>query len=171
MELPKAKTASLEIALSLQHIFRVARAVNVDPLRGIEAAVAYITEERSVNLVAETWIRAFDEVPPPLGIVLVSALPRGARVEWHVIRCRKKTSDEHAACGFRMVFDDDDDGISVAVAELRGEHGVLCMRFGSPLSDKLNTLEMAVQEIPSKAIYSAGKQISTHTACTVIQTG
>jgi len=170
MELPAAKTPTLEIALSLQHIFRVARAVNVDPLRGIEGAVAYITEEQNVNLVAETWIRAFDEVPPPLGIVLVSALPRGARVEWHVIRCWKKTSDEDSTGGFRMVFDDDD-RISVAVAELRGKHGVLCMRFGSRLSDKLNILEMAVQEIPSTAIYQAGKQISRHTACTVIQTG
>ena len=170
MELPVAKNVTLELALSLQHIFRVARAVNVDPLRGIEGAVAYITEERNVNIVAEMWTRAFDELRPPLGIVLVSGLPRGATVEWHVIRCWKKTSDEDPTGGFRMVFDDDD-GISVAAAELRGEHGVLCMRFGCPLPHKLNILGIAAQEIPSRAIYSVGKQISRHTSCTVFQTG
>lgn len=164
MELP---AAALQSVLSLQHIFRAARAVKVDPLRGIRGAVAYMTKEWTVGLVAETWRRAFDEVPP-LAIVVVSGLPRGARVEWHVIRCQK-TSDEETTGGFRMIFNDD--RISTAVADVRGKDGVLCMRFGSSLPDTLRKANMAVQEIPCRGVYAAGERISKHASCTIIQTG
>jgi enamine deaminase RidA (YjgF/YER057c/UK114 family) len=169
MALPAPKSVTLESVLSLQHIFRVARAVNVDPLQGIEGAVAYITEQGNVNVVMETWRRSFEGRPPPLAIVLVNGLPRGAALEWHVIRCRK-TSDEEATGEVRMVFDCDD-AVSGAFAELRGEHGVLYVRFGSLLPDKLRSDSVAVQEIPSNAVYSVGEQISRHTSCTIIITG
>ena len=38
MEFPSPQSTAMEAVISLQHIFRVARAVNVDPLIGLEGA-------------------------------------------------------------------------------------------------------------------------------------
>ena len=158
----------MEAVLSLQHIFRVARAVNVDPMSGIECAVAYIVDESDVPLVAETWRSAF-EVVPSLAIVVVDGLPRGARVEWHVIRCQKSTEDEKKARS-RMAFEQHE--VITAINDVTHSHGGLCMIFGS--SEHYDSLRsryknIAMQTIPSKAIYStSNNEIKKHESCTVI---
>jgi len=154
--------------LSLQHIFRVARAVRVDPERGIEGAVVYIVDERDVKIVAETWTSAFEEAPQ-LAIVVVKGLPRGARVEWHVIRCQK-TTEENVPPRLRMAFEEHE--IMTAISDLRRAHDVLCMSFGSTKflqSTRSRYPNMAVQVIPSTAIYSVSKgTIARRNACTII---
>ena len=169
MDLPGGKSAARQAVLSLQHIFRVARAVNVDPRTGIEGAVAYITDEGDVNVVAETWRRGFlSGKMPPLAIVLVTELPRGAKVEWHVLRCQRTFDGPHEG-KFRMVFDDE---VAVIKAgyELRDDtNDVLCMRFGT---GDLNwtSSTMAFHELPSGAVYAVEEdKISRHKSCVVIQ--
>ena len=125
MEFPSPPSTGMEAVLSLQHIFRVARAVNVDPLIGIEGGVVYIVDERDALIVARTWDMAFDG-PPRLGIVVVNGLPRGARVEWHILRCQKSAEDAIPPVT-RVVFDDEAEGV---LHEFSGEQGVLCMIFG-----------------------------------------
>lgn len=157
----------MEAVISLQHIFRVARAVNVDPLTSLEGAVAYIVEETDVQVVAETWRNAFEDVPE-LAIVLVDNLPRGAKVEWHVIRCQK-SSDQSTESGFQMAFEEH--RVLTAVTDLRGEHGVLCMTFGSQeivAKIKSRYTNVAVQTIPSKAVYSMKDGIQQHKSFTII---
>jgi hypothetical protein len=168
MELPEAKSAAMQAVLSLQHIFRVARAVKVDPLTGIEGAAAYITDEADVNVVAETWRRAFASRPlPPLAIVLVTGLPRGAKVEWHIIRCQR--SDAPAKGKFRIIFDDER-AVMVAGWDLRDdESDVLCLRFGTADMNWTSST-LAFHEVPTGAVYAVGKhKISRHKTCVVVQ--
>jgi hypothetical protein len=167
MELPEGKSATMQAVLSLQHIFRVARAVNVDPLAGIEGAVAYITTEGDVNIVAETWRRAFSSGRlPPLAIVLVTGLPRGAKVEWHIIRCQR-TSEEPEEGKFKMIFDDEL-AVMVAGYELRDEENdVLCLRFGTTEMN-WSSSTLAFHEVPTGAVYAVTKHaISRHKTCVV----
>lgn len=168
MEFPAPKSTAEEAVLSLQHIFRVARAVRVDPSRRIEGAVAYIVDERDVNVVAETWRSAFEE-PTDLAVVLVKGLPRGARVEWHVIRCQK-TTEEDVPPQLHMAFDEHE--MVSAITDLRGDHGILCMSFGA--SKSLPSMRsrypnMAVQTIPSRGVYSVSNDaITRREACTIV---
>ena len=168
MEFPVPRSTAQEAVLSLQHIFRVARAVRVDPERGIEGAVVYIVDERDVKIVAETWTSAFEEAPQ-LAIVVVKGLPRGARVEWHVIRCQK-TTEENVPPRLRMAFEEHE--MVRAIGDLQGDHGVLCMSFGCskfPSSVQSRYPNTAVQTIPSAAIYSVSKGTpARRNACTII---
>ena len=167
MEFPSPQSTAMEAVISLQHIFRVARAVNVNPSTGFEGAVVYIVQEEDVQVVAETWKNSFEDAPQ-LAIVLVDGLPRGARVEWHVIRCQK-SSDEVSKPRVRMAVEEHQ--VSTAINELRGEHGVLCMVFGSQEIIPRITLrykDVAVQTIPSRAVYSVTNGIVQHKSCTII---
>src|SRR5271170_1199651 len=168
MEFPVPRSTAEEAVLSLQHIFRVAKAVRVDPESGIEGAVVYIVDEGDVNIVAETWGSAFEEAPE-LAVVVVKGLPRGARVEWHVIRCQK-TTEEDTPPRSRMAFEEHE--MMTAISDLRGAHDVLCMSFGSTTflqSMRSRYPNMAVQVIPSTAIYSVSKgTIARRNACTII---
>src|SRR5256885_556908 len=105
MEFPLPRSTEMEAVLSLQYIFRVARAVGVDTVMGIECAVIYIVEEGDAETVAETWRGAFEDLVPSLAIVVVEGLPRGARVEWHVIRCRKSGEEEERQMKSCMAFE------------------------------------------------------------------
>jgi hypothetical protein len=168
MEFPVPRSTAEEAVLSLQHIFRVARAVRVDPESGIEGTVVYIVDEGDVNIVAETWRNAFEEASD-LAVVVVKGLPRGARVEWHVIRCQKIT-EEDTPPRLRMAFEEHE--MMTAISDLRGAHDVLCMSFGSTTflqSTRSRYPNMAVQVIPSTAIYSVSKgTIARRNACTII---
>lgn len=167
MEFPNPRSMAMEAVISLQHIFRVARAVSVDPLNGLEGAIAYIVDERDVQVVGETWKNAFEDAPQ-LTIVLVDDLPRGARVEWHVIRCQK-SSDEVQNSRFQMAFEEHQ--VITAIDDLRGDHGLLCMIFGSQETlpkIKSRYTNVAVETIPSKAIYSVKNGIHQHKSCTII---
>ena len=167
MEFPNPPSIAMEAAISLQHIFRVARAVNVDPLVGLEGAVAYIVQEQDVQVVAETWKNSFEDAPQ-LASVLVDGLPRGARVEWHIIRCRK-SSDEVSKPRLRMEVEDHQ--VFTTIDELRGEYGVLCMVFGSQemmLRITSRYKDVAFQTIPSRAVYSVNNGIVQHKSCTII---
>jgi len=155
MEFPSSPSTKMETVLSLQHIFRVARAVNVDPLAGIEGAVVYIVDERDALIVAKTWDMAFED-PPRLGIVVVNGLPRGARVEWHVLRCQKSAEDAINPVT-RVLFDDETDGV---LHEFSGEQGVLCVTFGKTnqaqkIQKRLS--RTVIQAIPSKIVFSTHK--------------
>jgi enamine deaminase RidA (YjgF/YER057c/UK114 family) len=169
MELPVPQDTAKEAALSLQHIFRVARAVKLDPLTGIEVAVVFIVDERDVSIVAETWRLRFEEVVHPLAIVLVDGLPRGARVEWHVIRCHR-SSDEERRETTRIAFVDHD--VITAISELRGDHEVLCSIYGSDeISQDIRKRwpNTALQTAPSRAVYSLQKaNIIRHKFCAII---
>ena len=160
----------MESVISLQHIFRVARAVNVDPFTGIEGAVVYIVDESDTEIVFETWNAAFED-KPPLAIIVVDGLPRGARVEWHVIRCQR-CSDEPKTAKFRMAFEEHQ--VITAITELRDNHGVLCITFGS--SKQHNSIRskytnLALQTIPTNAVFSVkGTKIERHPSCTIILT-
>ena len=167
MEFPIPQSTAMEAVISLQHIFRVAKAVNVDPLTGLECAVVYIVHEEDVQVVAETWKNSFEDAPQ-LAIVLVHDLPRGARVEWHVIRCQK-SSDEVSKPRLRMAVEEHQ--VSTAINELRSEYGVLCIVFGSPemiprITSKYK--DVAVQTIRSRAVYSVNNGIVQHKSCTII---
>lgn len=167
MEFPNPKSTAMEAVISLQHIFRVARAVSVDPMSGLESTVVYIIDERDVQVVAEAWKNAFENAPE-LTIVLVDDLPRGARVEWHVIRCQK-SSDEARNSRIQMAFEEHQ--VITAINDLRGDYGILCMIFGSReiLPEiKSRYTNVAVQTIPSKAIYSVNNGIHQHKSCTII---
>jgi hypothetical protein len=157
------RSTSMEAVISLQHIFRVARAVNVDPSTGLEGAVAYIVDANDVEIIAKTWNKTFDK-PPPLVAVVVDGLPRGARVEWHIIRCQKSSEDGKSS-RFLMTFDES------ARTDILGEHG-LCMIFGSQNwahSIKSRNRDMALQTIPSKAVYRVSATgIDRHSSCTII---
>jgi hypothetical protein len=161
----------MEAVLSLQHIFRVARAVGIDPARGIECAVVYIVDEGDVEIVAETWNGEgiFEDVPP-LAIVVVDGLPRGAKVEWHVIRCRKFGEEEEREVKSRMAFEQHE--VITAINEFQGDHGVLCMIFGSSQHHKAlqsRYTNLAIQIIPSRAIYSmSNNKITQQSSCTII---
>ena len=158
----------MESVLSLQHIFRVAKAVNVDPLIGLEGGVAYLVNEEHVKVVAETWTLAFDD-PPPLTIALVDGLPRGALVEWHIIRCRKR-SDVPKTTKFSMAWTNSE--ISLAIHNFRGEYGVLCIVFGRlqfVREMKSRYKHVAIQSIPCKGIYSTGIDgIKSRDLCTIV---
>lgn len=161
MELPSPCSTVSEAALSLQHIFRVARAVKVDPQHEIEGAVAYIVAGEDVSVIAETWKHAFEHAPP-LAIVLVNGLPRGARVEWHVLRCQK-SSQEVARSALKVVFEDDQ--LLRAITERKGDYGVLATIFGSSSSIssiKSQFRDLAVQAIPARAVYSASQGRADH---------
>ena len=154
----------MEAVISLQHIFRVARAVNVDPLTGLQGAVAYIIDEKDALVVAEVWRNAFEEIPE-LVIVVVEELPRGARVEWHIIRCQK-TSDDGGKSTLRIAYEDGE-----VTNDLRGEFGVLCMVFGSQDSIqriKSRYTNIAIQAISSRAVYSVKNGLQQHSSCTII---
>ena len=169
MEFPDYRSTAQEAVLSLQHIFQVSKAVHVDPARGIEGAVVYIVNEMDCANVAMTWQIAFADAPP-LAVVLVKGLPRRARVEWHVIRCQQTTEDNVPPRKLRMVFEEHE--IATAITDLRGDHGVLCMSFGSSkavTSMRSRDPNMAIQIIPSSAVYSVSKDgIARHDACTVV---
>jgi hypothetical protein len=158
----------MESVLSLQHIFRVSRAVNVDPETGIEGAVVYIVDESDVEIVRETWNAAFD-VTLPLAIVVVDGLPRGARVEWHVIRCQRRSEDAKQG-KFRMTFEEHE--VITAITEFRDTYGVLCVTFGSSkqhLSIQSKYNDVVIQRIPSKAVFSIlGTKVQRHPSCTII---
>jgi hypothetical protein len=164
MELPIPRSIAMEAVISLQHIFRVARAVNIDPLTGVECAVAYVVEETDLNIVAETWKRAFEEAPE-LAVVLVDGLPRGAKVEWHLIRCQK-SSDEAGEARFRMLFEEH--RVPSTISDIRGELGLLCMIFGSHEINTSTYTNIAIQTIPSRAVYSVNNGIKRHKSCTII---
>lgn len=159
----------MEAALSLQHIFRVARAVAVNTVRGIECTVVYIVEEGDAKIVAETWRGAFEGIVPSLAIVVVDGLPRGARVEWHVIRCQKSGEEEREVKS-RMVFEQHE--VITAVNDFQGDHGVLCMIFGSSQHHealKSRYQNLAIQTIPSRAVYSlSSDNLTRRTSCTII---
>lgn len=161
----------MEAVLALQHIFRVARAVGVDPSSGIECAVAYVVHESDVSTVAETWRGRFEMIPPSLAVVVVEGLPRGARVEWHIIRCRKTSEDEMEAKKAHMAFEQHE--VITAINEFSSAYGVLCIIFGS--SQERNALSsryksIAIQNIPSKAVYSISStnEIKEHSSCTIV---
>jgi enamine deaminase RidA (YjgF/YER057c/UK114 family) len=167
MEFPSPQSTAMEAAISLQHIFRVARAVNVDPLIGLEGVVAYLVREEDVQIVAETWKNSFEDAPQ-LAIVLVDGLPRGARVEWHVIRCQK-SSDEVSRPKVQMAVEECQ--VVIAINALRGGHGVLCIVFGSQeMIPRITSRyqDVAVQTIPSRAVYSVDEGIVQHKSCTFI---
>jgi hypothetical protein len=170
MDFPTPRSAKMESALSLQHIFRVARAVNVDPSTSIEGAVVYIVDENDTEIVSETWNAAFED-KPSLAIIVVDGLPRGARVEWHVIRCQK-WSDEPKTAKFRMAFDEHQ--VVTAITELRGNHGMLCITFGSSKQNNLirsKYANLVLQSIPTNAVFSVkGTKIERHPLCTIILT-
>ena len=161
----------MEAVLSLQHIFRVARAVAVDTVRGIECAIVYIVEEDDAKIVAETWRGAFGDFVPSLAIVVVDGLPRGARVEWHVIRCQKSgEEEEEKEVKSRMAFEQHE--VIAAVNEFQGDHGVLCMIYGSSQHHealKSRYQNLAIQTIPSRAVYSlSSNNLTRHISCTII---
>jgi hypothetical protein len=54
-----------------------------------EGVIAYIVDRNDVDVVADVWNR-FCKNSKELAIAVVDELPRGARVEWHVIRCRNR---------------------------------------------------------------------------------
>jgi hypothetical protein len=168
MEFPMPRSTEIESVLSLQHIFRVSRAVNVDPETGIEGAVVYIVDEGDVEIVGKTWTVAFD-VAPPLAIVVVDGLPRGARVEWHVIRCQRSSEDAKRG-NFRMTFEEHE--VITAINEFRDVYGVLCVTFGSSkqhLSIQSKYNNVAFQRIPSNALFSiSGTKVERHPSCTFI---
>lgn len=167
MEFPSPQSTAMEAVISLQHIFRVARAVNVDPLIGLEGAVAYIVQEEDVQVVAETWKNSFEDAPQ-LAIVLVDGLPRGARVEWHVIRCQK-SSDESSKPRLRMEVEEHK--VITAINELQSQYGVLCMVFGSQemIPNIISRYkDVAIQTIPSRTVYSVNNGIIQHKSCTFI---
>lgn len=168
MEFPTPRSTLMEAVLSLQHIFRVAKAVNVDPTTGFEGAVVYIVNENDVHIVAQTWERAFDDAPG-LAVVVVNELPRGARVEWHVLRCQK-LSDETSESKFQMTFSDHQ--LRAAISDIRRDHGTLCMIFGSQASAPLiksKYKDVAVQMIPSNTVFSVSNGvIERQSSCTFI---
>jgi hypothetical protein len=168
MEFPVPRSTAMESVLSLQHIFRVSRAVNVDPGTGIEGAVVYIVDESDVEIVGGTWNAAFD-VAPPLAVVVIGGLPRGARVEWHVIRCQR-TSEDAKQGNFRLTFEEHE--VITAITEFRDTYGVLCVTFGSSkqhLSIQSKYNNVAIQRIPSKAVFSiSGIKVERHPSCTFI---
>lgn len=167
MEFPVPRSTAMEAVISLQHIFRVARAVKVDPQTGIEGAVVYIVEEGDVQIVAETWRNSFESAPE-LAVVLVEGLPRDARVEWHVIRCQK-SSDDISNSKFRMAFDEHK--LFTIMSDLCSESGMLCISYGSQdMTSKLRSWHpnIAFQTIPSKAVYSVNNEIERHRSCTII---
>ena len=157
--------------LSFQHIFRVARAVNVDPLTAIEAAVVYITDEKDAGIVAKTWEMAFED-PPKLGIILVNNLPRGASVEWHILRCRKSGYEEEMRPLTRISFDDE---VNEVLHEFSDEMGALCMIFGNlKTSTRLQELlpKVLIQKIPSRAVYSLNNgSLQKRNSCIALLTG
>ena len=142
--------------------------MRVDPATGIEGAVVYIVDEGDVTVVTEMWRNAFEKAPP-FAAVLVNGLPRGARVEWHIIRCQKPT-EEDAPPRLRMAFAEHE--IVTAINEVRRDNGVLCISLGS---DKFATQiqsrypNVAVQTVPSTAIYSDSKsKVARHDTCVII---
>jgi hypothetical protein len=161
----------MEAVLSLRHIFRVAKAVNVDPLTSIEGAVVYITEGKDAGIVAETWRLAFQD-PPKLGIVVVNGLPRGAQVEWHVLRCQKMEEEEGRRAVTRISFDDEVDGV---LNEFTGQLGALCIVFGNlrPVEGiQARLRKLITQQIPSNAIYSLdGGSFRKRNSCIALITG
>lgn len=162
------RSTAMESVLSLQHIFRVSRAVNVDPETGIEGAVVYIVDEGDVEIVGKTWNAAFD-LAPPLAIVVVDGLPRGARVEWHVVRCQRSSEDAKEG-KFRLTFEEHE--VITAITEFRDTYGVLCLTFGSStqhLSIHSKYNDVAIQRIPSNAVFSiSGTKVERHPSCTFI---
>jgi hypothetical protein len=134
----------------------------------MEGVVVYIVDESDAEIVSETWNAAFED-RPPLAIVVVDGLPRGARVEWHVIRCQK-SSDEPTTAKFRMTFEEHQ--VLTGINELKDNHGVLCTTFGSSKQhDSLRPkyANVALQMIPSRAVFSIkGTKIERHPSCTII---
>jgi hypothetical protein len=170
MEFPEPRSTALEAVLSLQHIFRVARAVNVDPLIGFEAVVAFIVDERDVQVVAETWKLRFYGKGPVLAIIVVKGLPRDARVEWHIVRCQKSTEDERSS-KTQVAFSNDE--AITAIDELRDRSG-LCTIYGSGeafQSLKARYPNISFQLIPSTAVYSVIDKVERHRSCTIIISG
>ena len=171
MELPSPRSTAMEAALSLQHIFRVARAVNVDPQTQIEAAVAYVTAEEDVSIVSETWKLSFEQTPP-LAVVIVDGLPRTALVEWHILWCQTM-SEGVKSRRLRIVVDED--RLVTTVRECQGPYGVLAHVFGSSASIssvKSRYPKMAVQTVPARMVYSASKdRIERYNFCAFVMSG
>lgn len=157
----------MEAVLSLQHILRVAKAVNVDLRTLTTTVVAYIADEMDRDIVAHTWHRRMTvQELDRLAIVVVKGLPRGARVEWHVLRCMKH-SDEGLNPTHGLYFDDEVDSLYGS-----GLEAGLCMTFGDKsVVKKIKSRhpEMVVQRIPSKAVYCVGVSgkysITKHKSC------
>jgi len=162
------RSTLMEALISLQHIFRIAKAVNVDPSTAFEKGVVYIVDQKDRQIVADTWTNAFKDAPDLL-IVLVEGLPRGAKVEWHIIRSQK-TSVDLKNSKMRTALNECE--VFTAIHELEGEYGVLCITFGSrkwPDPNKLQHLNVAVQRIPSKAVYLlSNKTIEGHNSCSIL---
>jgi hypothetical protein len=172
MEFASTRSTALEAAASLQHIFHVGIAVGAHPIR-FEGAVAYIINEEDVEIVAETWKLAFKN-PPPLAIVLVNGLPRGAVVEWHVIR-GQKWSDEPK--GPIVQFGRTNMEVTTIMDKLQKTtgYGVLCIVFGR--ADVVSQMKsrygnVAIQSIPCKRVYSClGSRITSHDSYTILVPG
>jgi hypothetical protein len=164
MEFPEPRSAAMmEAVLSLQHIFRVAWAVNVDPLTGFETVVAFIVDEGDVEVVAETWKLKFERRRPVLAI--------DAMAERQVVRqCQKSFSGEPSLkthLGFV------DDKVITAINKLR-DHSGLCTIYGSGealQSLKSRYLGISFQIIPSRAVYSIIDKVERHRSCTIIISG
>jgi len=170
MEFPEPRSTAMEAVLSLQHIFRVARAVNVDPLTGFEAVVAFIVDEGDVQVVAETWKLRFEGKGPILAIVVVKGLPRDARVEWQIVRCQKSSSEEPSP-KTQVAFVDDK--VITAINELR-DHSSLCTIYvsGEALQSlKSQNPHISFQFIPSRAVYSVIDKVQRHRSCKIIISG
>ncbi|EGW33220.1 uncharacterized protein SPAPADRAFT_60558 [Spathaspora passalidarum NRRL Y-27907] len=84
MEL-SSKGIKFNSALSLQHLFRVKNLVNV---KNLASVICFVTDKRNVPDASSSWNEFIDSVEQApankkgLVIVQVSALPRGADVEW-----------------------------------------------------------------------------------------
>jgi hypothetical protein len=163
MDFPQPRSSGREAVLALQHIFRVARAMGINPSTGFEGGIAYIVDEKDVQIVAETWKAAFEE-PPELLLAVVKGLPRGAKVEWHIIRCQKPDDDDDSTrTKFRMVYSE-----TMARATFSDfGPGLLCFVLGEYIA--LQRSGAAIQWIPSQAIYSVSRQeIQQHRSCIII---
>ncbi|OBA20533.1 hypothetical protein METBIDRAFT_32522 [Metschnikowia bicuspidata var. bicuspidata NRRL YB-4993] len=125
--------SSMQSIISLQHLYKVKALINVGKIANI---ICYITEEIPPALVAEIWKRYISEIEisqcflDHLLILQVTALPRGAIVEWGGLTFERT---------FDMYAEDSDDeltSVSNTRENITGRFDVVSVPLGDELFTK-----------------------------------